>query len=567
MVTITIDGKTFSVCENSTVLEAARQNGIHIPTLCYYKDLHEIGGCRLCLVEVEGEDKLVAACNRQVKDGMVVFTDTPRVISARKTNLQLILSDHDLDCESCIKDGSCTLQKLKKEFGIDDVVYPQKVAKTDLLTDFPLIKDNSKCVKCFRCVEVCETIQHQAVWQVSGGGKRTGVKTKLGLSLDNADCTLCGQCVTHCPTAALTARDDTQKFIDAVRSGKTVAVQVAPAVRTAFAEGLGLKDPAVGIMVAAIKKMGATYVFDTQFAADLTIMEEGAELISRIERGENMPMFTSCCPGWVRFLKAEHPDLLANLSTAKSPQQMFGATLKTYFAKKAGLSPKDIFSVSIMPCVAKKEEANLPQMDSSGERDVDLVLTTREFIRLVKKLGVDLASLKEEAFDAPLGLSTGAGAIFGTTGGVMEAALRSAHYLLNGKNPPIGRFTAIRRQDQYGLREGEFALTDSIKLKVAVVSGLSNTQRLIMDLKAKKCHYDFIEVMACPGGCVGGGGQPTCDGEELSLDRGKKLYLIDGEMPLRFSHENPSVIKAYEELFKKPLSHTAHSLLHVDHSK
>ncbi len=568
MVNIKIDGISVNVAEGTTILEAAKQAGISIPTLCFLKDINEIGACRVCVVEISGKEKLVAACNNKVEDGMEIFTNSPKVRKARKANVQLILSQHDSKCTTCPRNGNCSLQSLAADLGLTCNPYPETPAKNTADRTFPLIREESKCIKCMRCIQVCDKIQGLNIWDVNGSGSRTTVGVSGGISLRESDCSLCGQCITHCPVGALHERDDTDKVFEALADkDKITVVQIAPAVRAAWGEGVGLdRDKAtVKRLVAALRKAGFDYIFDTNFSADLTIMEEGSEFIDRLTHaGEHkFPMFTSCCPGWVRFIKTQYPDMVAQLSTAKSPQQMFGAVAKTYFAEKIGVPAEKIFSVSIMPCVSKKHECDIETMKDSGEKDVDVVLTTREIDRLIRAEHIDVNALEEEEFDSPLGTGTGAAVIFGATGGVMEAALRSAYYLVTGSNPDPDAFKAIRGFDG-AWREAEFSIND-IKLRIAVASGLGNTRKLIEAIRAGKVSYDFVEIMACPGGCGGGGGQPICDGFELAQARGGKLYELDANEKLRFSHENPSVLAVYEEYFEKPLSHKSHELLHTDH--
>ena len=568
MVNLTVNGIKVSVPENTSILEAAKAAGIRIPTLCFLKDINEIGACRICLVEVEGKEKLLAACNNPVYEGMVVYTDSARVRAARRVNLELILSQHNTECTTCVRNGNCTLQTLAQEMGIDINPYPVTKSKMQWNTDSPLIRDNSKCIKCMRCVQVCDKIQSLNIWDVLGTGTHTRVGVTGGIPFDSSHCSLCGQCITHCPVGALYERDDTKQVMNAVfDKEKITVVQIAPAVRAAWGEQLSLprEKASVKRLVAALRKIGFDYIFDTNFSADLTIMEEGSEFIDKLNhRDENkFPMFTSCCPGWVRFIKTEYPDMVGMLSSAKSPQQMFGAVTKTYFAEKIGVDPEKIYSVSIMPCTSKKSECDIETINGSASKDVDKVLTTREVVKLIKSFGIDVSALEEEEFDSPLGDGSGAAVIFGATGGVMEAALRSAYFLVTGKNPDPDAFKAVRGLDG-PWREAEFAVND-IKLRVAVASGLGNARKLLDAVRAGKVQYDFIEIMACPGGCGGGGGQPICDGFELAGERDKQLYEIDRNNPIRFSHENPAVNKVYEEFFGSPLSHKAHELLHTDH--
>jgi NADH-quinone oxidoreductase subunit G len=562
MVKLTIDGRPVAVEAGTTILEAARQAGIDIPTLCYWKDLNEVGACRVCVVEIEGQERLSAACATVAEEGMAVHTATPRVLDARRTNVQLILSQHNVSCTTCMRNGSCKLQKVALDLNLQEEPFEKRPFPSKWDRTFPLIRDGSRCIQCLRCVNVCEKIQSLGVWSLTGTGKHARVEVAGGKSIRDVNCALCGQCITHCPVGALTVRDDTRKVREAIADPeKIVVVQVAPAVRSAWGDAVGLsaEEATEKRMVAAVRSLGVDYVFDTDFSADLTIMEEGSELIEHLKEGKEGPMFTSCCPGWVRFLKLEYPELVGRLSTAKSPQQMFGAVAKSYYAKLLGVEPERIFCVSIMPCTAKKYECDVAAVNDTAAKDVDVVITTRELGRLLRH--VDVAALPEEEFDRPLGTATGAGVIFGATGGVMEAALRSAYYLLTGKNPDADAFSEVRGLD--GWKEASFQIRDR-KLKVAVASGLGNARRLVEALKRGEVSYDFVEIMACPGGCAGGGGQPVCDGQELAGERGERLYALDRVYDLRFSHENPAVGELYRSYLGAPLSHKAHELLHTD---
>lgn len=570
MVNLTIDGQQVSVPERTTILKAAAQAGIKIPTLCYLEGLNQIGACRICVVEVEGVDELIAACNNEVTEGMVVKTNSPKVRMARRTNLELILSQHDVNCMSCVRNGNCSLQALSRDFNILDEPYPKTFVNNDWNRDFPLIRDANKCIKCMRCIQVCDNVQAVHVWERRNRATRTTVGVTRGMPIEQTRCSLCGQCITHCPVGALYARDDTDRVFDALADpDKICVVQVAPAVRAAWGEQFGLspEQATTKRLVAAIRRLGFDYVFDTDFSADLTVTEEASELVERLKTRPDdphaFPMFTSCCPGWVRFLKGHYPQYVDNLSTAKSPHQMFGAILKTYYAEMIGVDPHDIYCVSVMPCVAKKHECALETLrDACGDPDVDVVLTTRELDRMLASEHIDVADIPEEDFDLPLGVGTGAGVIFGATGGVMEAALRTGYYYMTGTDPDPDAFKAVRGTK--GWKEAEFELPGKT-LHVAVVSGLGNTRKLMDAIDAGEVHYDFVEVMACPGGCAGGGGQPIHDGSELAGERGKVLYCIDDKCDLRFSHENPSIVACYRDFLGQPLSEKAHRLLHSDH--
>ena len=569
MVKVTINGKTIQVKEGTRILDAAAQAGSPVFTLCYLKDLNEIGACRVCVVEVEGYAKLVTACNNTVVDGMVIHTNSPKVRESRRNNVELILSQHDCQCATCVRSGNCQLQKIANDLGILDIAFEKKLPKRNWPMDFPLIRDAKKCIKCMRCIQVCDKVQGLGIWDVAGTGSRTTVDVAGNKKITEADCALCGQCITHCPVGALRERDDVSRAFDALAdSEKITVVQVAPAVRTAWGETLGLSREFATVkrLVAALRRMGFDYIFDTTFSADLTIMEEASEFLEKVKHPENakFPMFTSCCPGWVRFLKSQYPQMTDQLSTAKSPQQMFGAIAKSYYAKLLKVDPSKICSISIMPCVAKKQECDIPVMNDAGAgQDVDLVLTTREVDRMIRAEHMDLQALEEEEFDMPLGMGTGAGVIFGATGGVMEAALRSAYYFVTGENPDPDAFRKVRGMD--GWKEAEFNLAGQT-LKVAVASGLGNTRKLMEAIQKGEVSYHFVEIMACPGGCAGGGGQPIAEGQELAGERGEVLYGLDRQNNLRFSHENPSVKKCYEDYLGEPLSLLAHQLLHTDHS-
>ena len=573
MVNLTIDGKQISVEENTTIMEAARINGIPIPKLCYLKGINEIAACRVCVVELEGKERLITSCNNVAEEGMVIYTNSPKVRRDRKTTVELILSQHDCECVTCARSGNCSLQKIANDLNIIDIPFKLEPKKTPWNKNFPLIRDSSKCIQCMRCIQICEKVQSLGVWDVEGTGSRTSVNVAGHRNIEEADCSLCGQCITHCPVGALRERDDTEKVWEAIEDKeKIVVAQVAPAVRTAWAEELGLelKDAPVGKILDALKKMGADYVFDTTFSADLTIMEEANEFVQRFTSGElkERPMFTSCCPGWLRFVKSQYPHLVKQLSTAKSPQQMFGAVMKTYFAEKLGVEPEKIYTLSVMPCVAKKGEREMELFYGEyAGHDIDAVITTRELVKMIRSAHISPETLEDIESDRPMQEGTGAGVIFGATGGVMEAALRTAYHIIKKENPPADAFKMVRSpgfQENHGVMEAELAI-DDITVRIAVVSGLGNTRRLLEKIESGEVKYDFVEVMACPGGCVGGGGQPIHDGEEWAFERGKNLYCLDKNAKLRFSHENPDIIQLYEEYFGEPVSHKAHMLLHTDH--
>ena len=575
MVNFTIDGKAISVEENTTIMEAAAANGIPIPKLCYLKGINEIAACRVCVVELEGKDRLITSCNNVAKDGMVIHTNSPKVRRHRRTTVEMILSQHDCECVTCPRSGNCSLQKVANDLNIFDNPYKSEIERQPWSKNFPLIRDSSKCIKCMRCVQVCDKIQGLSVWDVEGTGSRTTINVGGHRCIEEADCSLCGQCITHCPVGALRARDDTEKVWNAIANpDKIVIAQVAPAVRTAWSEGLNLdpEEATVGKILDALKRMGVDYAFDTAFSADLTIMEEATEFLKRFTSGElkDRPMFTSCCPGWVRFVKSQFPHMVKYLSTAKSPQQMFGAIMKTYFAEKIGVSPEQIYTVSVMPCVAKKDEREMELFYGEyAGHDVDAVITTRELIKMIRSAHISPDTLEDIKSDTPMREGSGAGVIFGTTGGVMEAALRSAYYLLKSENPDVDAFRVVRSpgfQENNGVVEADFTI-DDITVKTAVVSGLANTRVLLKRIEREEVHYDFVEVMACPGGCVGGGGQPIHDGEERAYDRGKNLYMLDAGANVRFSHENRDIIRIYDEYLEKPNSHKAHMLLHTEHRK
>ncbi|MEY8284766.1 [FeFe] hydrogenase, group A [Lachnospiraceae bacterium 50-23] len=573
MVNLTIDGKQISVEENTTIMEAAAQNGIPIPHLCYLKGINEIAACRVCVVELEGKERLITSCNNVAKEGMVLYTNSPKVRRHRRTNVELILAQHNCECVTCTRSGNCMLQTVANELNIIDIPYKMEIEKQQWNKEFPLIRDSSKCIKCMRCIQICDKVQSLNIWDVEGTGSRTTVNVSGHKKIEESDCSLCGQCITHCPVGALRERNDTERVWEALADpDKIVVTQVAPAVRAAWGEELGLKpgEATVGKILDALKRMGADYVFDTCFSADLTIMEEGTEFVKRFTSGElkERPMFTSCCPGWLRFVKSQFPHLVKYLSSAKSPQQMFGAVMKTYFAQKLNVKPEQIFTVSVMPCVAKKGEQEMDLFyEEYAGKDIDVVLTTRELVKMIRSAHISPDTLADRESDRPMQEGTGAGVIFGATGGVMEAALRSAYFLIKGENPPVDAFKAVRAEgfnENQGVQEATFQV-DDIAVRTVVVSGLGNARALINKIERGEVQYDFVEVMACPGGCVGGGGQPIHDGEELAFERGKNLYYLDENAAFRYSHENPDIDLLYKEYFGEPNGHKAHMLLHTDH--
>lgn len=567
MVNLWINDKHVAAPEGATILEAAKSVGINIPTLCFLKDINEIGACRVCVVEVEGMERCITACNSVAEEGMRVYTHSHKARLVRKTNVKLILSQHDFRCATCVRSGNCALQSLANDLNITDMPYEVCPESAPVNKKFPLIRDTGKCVKCMRCVQVCDKIQGMNVWDVVNTGARTTVNVSRGGRLEESDCTLCGQCITNCPVGALRERDDVGRVLEAVEDPEKITiVQVAPAVRAAWGEEFGIdrETATEKRLVGCLRKIGFDYIFDTNFSADLTIMEEANEFLQRLPdiREKKLPMFTSCCPGWVNFLQSRYPQYVERLSSAKSPQQMFGAIAKSYYARILGVDPSRVFVVSLMPCVSKKREIAMEGMDSAGTgRDVDEVLTTREAARLLKAYYIKPEDVEEEDFDKPLGVHTGAGVIFGATGGVMEAALRTAYRAVTGKNPEPDAFRRVRGTG--GVKEADVDI-DGTVVKVAVVSGLGNARKLMERIDRGDKVYDFVEVMACPGGCINGGGQPIREGGADLSARTEVLYGLDRANPIRFSHENPAIKACYDDFLEKPLSHRAHELLHVE---
>ena len=571
-VNIEVNGIKVTAEKGSTVLEASRNAGITIPSLCYLKEINEIGACRICMVEVdEGRGKrLVASCVYPVSEGMKVYTNTQKVIDSRKTSLELILSTHKKECLSCVRNGNCELQKLCEQFGVSDAHRFEGVMNEyEIDNSAPhMSRDNSKCILCRRCVAVCEKNQSVGVIGANERGFNTNISSAYELPLDSTSCVYCGQCITACPVGAIYEKDYTKEVFAALGDEtKHVVVQTAPAVRAALGEEFGypMGTDVEGKMVAALRRLGFDAVFDTNFSADLTIMEEATEFLDRVNNGGTLPLITSCSPGWIKFCEHYYPDMLPNLSSCKSPQQMFGAITKTYYAEKLGLDPKDIVCVSVMPCTAKKFELTRDDQAAAGVPDVDYSITTRELARMIKMSSIDFKLLPEEGFDSPLGESTGAGVIFGATGGVMEAALRTAVETLTGETLAKLDFDEVRGTE--GIKEATYNVA-GMDINVCVVSGLANARKVLDMVKSGEKNYHFIEVMACPGGCVNGGGQPIVDSSiknfvDVRAERAKALYSNDAAKTIRKSHENPEIKKLYADFLEKPGSHKAHKLLHT----
>lgn len=569
MVNLKINGQNVSVPAGTTVLEAARTAGIDIPTLCYLKDVSQTGSCRMCLVEIKGSRALQAACVYPVAEGIEVNTNTPAVRETRKAVLELMLSNHERNCLTCPRNRNCELQALADEMGVSDIPYEGVRSEFEIDDLSPsIVRDNNKCVLCRRCVSVCKNIQTVGVIDTMERGFKTKVGCAFDAALGEVDCVNCGQCIAVCPVGALYEKDSTKAVWEAIASDKHVVVQTAPAVRAAIGEEFGMEmgECTTGKMVAALRRLGFDKVFDTDFGADLTIMEEGTELLQRIQNGGVLPMITSCSPGWVKFCEHNYPEFLPNLSSCKSPHEMFGAIIKSYYAKKEGIDPKDIFVVSVMPCTAKKFEAGREELAATGYKDVDAVITTRELAKMIKQSGIRYEKLPDEVFDTPFGdAATGAAVIFGVTGGVMEAALRTVAEILSGKSVDKVEYEAVRGLE--GVKIASVPAGDKV-IRAAIAHGLGNARKLLDSIKAGETQVDFIEVMACPGGCVTGGGQPIVSSKvrmevNVSAERAKAIYKEDETLPIRKSHENPYIKQLYSEFLGEPCGHKSHELLHT----
>jgi iron-only hydrogenase group A len=585
LVNLKINNMPIAVEEGTTILEAAKKLNFRVPTLCNHPDLTVAGNCRVCVVEVKGAKLLAASCATPVSEGMEVFTNSEKVRVSRKHIVELLLSEHNADCTKCFKNGHCELQDLASEYRIGDHVFLDLVRPESKIQDISspsIVKDDSKCIRCQRCVRTCTELQGVSALAVINKGDHQKISTFLNKPLNEVVCTNCGQCINRCPTGALTERNYIEEVWNAIYNpSKFVVVQTAPATRIALGEDLGIPvgERVTGKMVSALKKLGFSKVLDTDFTADLTIMEEGTELLTRLKRAlvdkdetVVLPMMTSCSPGWIKFQEHMYPELLDNLSTCKSPQQMFGAVAKTYYADKINIKAQDMIVVSIMPCVAKKYECERPEMRDSGYQDVDYVLTTRELAMMIKQAGIDFDKLEDEHYDSILGESTGAAVIFGATGGVMEAALRTAYEIVTGREVPFTNLNIKPVRGMEGIKEAsikiknvkpEWSFLEGVDLNVAIAHGLANARALMEKVKSGEASYHFIEIMGCPGGCLGGGGQPIPTSPEIRKKRAEAIYSEDSEMVIRKSHENPEVTEIYREFLGEPLGHKSHDLLHT----
>lgn len=584
-INLKIDGVNITVDEGTTILKAAQQLNIHIPTLCYHDDLCVAGNCRVCVVEMKGSRTLPASCAMPVSEGMEIETNTLKVRTARRHIIDLLLSEHNAKCTTCYKNGNCELQNLASEYKISEPMFIDLVPSKNYSIDAyspSIIKDDSKCIRCQRCVRTCEELQHVSALGVAYKGDKMKISTFFEHPMFEVVCTNCGQCVNRCPTGALVERNSVEEVWDAIYDpNKHVVVQTAPAVRVALGEDLEMPAGSLvtGKMVTALRRLGFDSVLDTDFTADLTIIEEGHELLYRLKKAlvdkdpnVALPMATSCSPGWIKFIEHTYPEYLNNLSTCKSPQQMFGALAKTYYADKRKINPEKIVSVSIMPCTAKKFEADRPEMRSSGYKDVDYVLTTRELAIMIKQAGLNFENLEESVCDSIMGESTGAAVIFGATGGVMEAALRTAYEVVTGREVPFEGLNITPVRGMEGVKEAaikienvkpEWSFLEGAELKTVVAHGLTNAKKVMDAVRDGKANYHFIEIMACPGGCLGGGGQPIPTNAEIRAKRAEAIYAEDAGKPIRKSHENPEVAQIYADFLKEPLGHKSHELLHT----
>ena len=573
MVNLIIDNKNVSVPEGTTILEAARQVNIDIPTLCYLKEINEVGDCRMCITEVEGRKGFATSCIQKVEEGMIVHTHSPAVIEARKMILDLILSNHHRDCLTCTRNGNCELQALAEKLNMQDIRYDGVKNEYKIDDTSPsIVRDFNKCILCRRCVATCKKVQKIGAIDSANRGFTSCISTVENQSLNNVNCTFCGQCIESCPTGALHEKDSTELVWKKLRDPDSyVIVQTAPAVRVALGEefGMPIGTNVTGKMISALQRLGFDKVFDTNTGADFTIMEEGTEFIKRLKENDNLPMITSCSPGWVKYIEMNYPENLPHLSSCKSPHEMFGALLKTYYATKQKINPEKIFVVSIMPCIAKKFERQREEMKDNGLYDVDAVLTTRELARMIKQANIEFTELEDKKFDDPMGEATGAGAIFGVTGGVMEAALRSVSEIMTGK--PLGKIEFEEVRGQKGIRRANIKIGNK-EIKVVAASGLGNAQTIMEEIKSGKADYQFVEIMACPGGCIMGGGQPIKNSKiratvDVAKKRSKAMYSIDEKSTIRLSHKNPVLQKIYREFLGEPGGHLAHELLHTHYEE
>ncbi len=572
LVTLTIDGEKVTVPEGTTILNAAKKVGIDIPTLCYLKEINEVGDCRMCIVEVEGRRGFATSCIQTVEDGMIVHTHTPNVLEARRVILDLIISNHAKDCLTCTRSGNCELQALATKFNVLNVDFPGEMSEHKIDNISPsIVRDFNKCILCRRCVAVCKNVQCIGAIDCINRGFESCISTVGDKSLNDVNCTNCGQCIEACPTGALHEKETINDvWIKLKDPDYYVVVQTAPAVRVALGEEFGMEigTNVAGKMVTALKRLGFNKVFDTNTGADFTIMEEANEFVERFKANDNLPMITSCSPGWVKYIEMNYPELLPHLSSCKSPHEMFGALIKTYYAEKENIDPKKIYVVSVMPCIAKKFERERPEMKNDGLWNVDNVITTRELSRMIKQANIEFTKLEDSKFDDPMGEATGAGAIFGTTGGVMEAALRTAQDILTGENLDKINFEQVRGEK--GIKRATIEI-DGKEIKVVAVSGLSNAKTVLEEIKQGKADYQFVEIMACPGGCIMGGGQPIKSSKvraevDVQKLRANALYSIDEKSTIRKSHENPILKKIYAEYLEKPGSKLAHELLHTKYT-